>query len=566
MSWIGAPLEIAFAFVLMLGVLITVHEFGHFFVAKLCGVRVLKFSIGFGPPIGIGRFRLAWTRGGTDYVISWFPLGGFVKMLGENPDEVESPEALADASQSLGAKPTWQKLAIIFAGPAMNLILPIFVFAGILWVGIERAAPVVGTVEPGSPAAAAGMLAGDRILALDGEPVGWWDDFEREVRESPGRRVTLAVGRGQQELSLPLEIEDRPGLDIFRLQKNVGWLGLQHPRQKALLGVTDSQSPAARAGLLSGDRVTAVDDRAVGDWTTFSQAYADASNPVTFTLARQKGGQAAQAPEEETEEEEHTLVVPALGSTEALGVLPAVVLVAAISDGMPAERAGLAVGDLIIAVDGKPVGSFVTFRETVLASGGRALEVQVARAGETRTVSLAPERSPSPTGMEDEVFLIGIQGANALLMGDLATDRVRSPLVSIPRAVRMTTDLTVLYLGGLKRIVSGEISRRNIGGPIEIAKQSHRALQAGWDRFLNLLVLISINLGIVNLLPIPILDGGQALMFAVEGIKRSPLSVRTREMVQQVGLVFLVTLMGFAFWNDVTRHWSSFVEWVKGLS
>src|SRR4030042_1839275 len=120
--------EFLFALVLMLGVLITVHEFGHFVAAKLCGVRVLKFSIGFGPPIGFGRFRMSWTRGGTEYVIAWLPLGGFVKMLGENLDEVDSPEVEADPGHALGSKPTWQKLAVVFAGPAMNLALPAFVF------------------------------------------------------------------------------------------------------------------------------------------------------------------------------------------------------------------------------------------------------------------------------------------------------------------------------------------------------------------------------------------------------------------------------------------------------
>jgi regulator of sigma E protease len=165
----------------------------------------------------------------------------------------------------------------------------------------------------------------------------------------------------------------------------------------------------------------------------------------------------------------------------------------------------------------------------------------------------------------EEVYLIGIRGADATLLGAVATDQVRNPFVAFPRAAVMTVDLTRLFLSGLQKIISGEISRRNIGGPIEIAKQSHRALQAGWDRFVNLLILISINLGILNLLPIPILDGGQALMFTVEGVKRSPLSLRTREIVQQLGLLVLVALMGFAFWNDLSRHWSSFVEWVKGL-
>jgi len=265
-------------------------------------------------------------------------------------------------------------------------------------------------------------------------------------------------------------------------------------------------------------------------------------------------------------ESEIQFSVPALGSVAQLGVIPAVVLVKEVSEGKPAARAGIQPGDLIVAVDDAPLGSFLTFQETVLASKGRLLEVLVARDGETQRFSIRPELTKlSEDGIGEELYLIGIRGEDATLSGAIATDQVTNPFVAFPRAAVMTVDLTRIFMSGLRKIISGEISRRNIGGPIEIAKQSHMALQAGWNRFLNLLILISINLGILNLLPIPILDGGQALMFAVEGVKRSPLSLRTREIVQQLGLVALVALMGFAFWNDVSRHWSGFLEWMKGL-
>ena len=556
MSQLTTGAEFVFALVLMLGVLITVHEFGHFLAAKLCGVRVLKFSIGFGPPIGFGRFRMSWTRGGTDYVIAWLPLGGFVKMLGENPDEADSPEALADPGHALGSKPTWQKLLVVFAGPAMNLALPVFVFAATLAWGIDRREAVVGNVEPGSPAAEAGMLPGDRVLSVQGEPIKWWDELEKRVRAQPGDRLSLDLEREGRRFDLQVEVEERAGLDIFRLNSDVGWLGLQHDRQMAVIGIASSETPAARAGLRSGDRVARVGETPIEDWTAFAEAYAQSQGSVDLALIR--GADEA--------ESEIQRSVPALGSVAKLGVIPAVVLVASVSEGKPAERAGIQPGDLIVAVDGTPLGSFLTFQETVLASKGRVLEILVARDGETQLVSVRPELTKlGSDGMGEELYLIGIRGEDATLIGAVATDQVANPFVSFPRAAVMTVELTRLFMRGLQKIIIGEISRSNIGGPIEIAKQSHMALQAGWDRFLNLLVLISINLGILNLLPIPILDGGQALMFTVEGVKRSPLSLRTREIVQQLGLVVLVALMGFAFWNDVSRHWSSFLEWVKGL-
>jgi len=562
--------EMMFAFVLMLGVLITVHEFGHFIVAKLCGVRVLKFSIGFGSPIGFGRFRLRWTHAGTEYVIAWFPLGGFVRMLGDTTEEMlgdrtEEPDYTLDpalAEQTLGSKSVWRKLAIVLAGPAMNLVLPVLILGATLMVGIDRAAPVVGTVERGSPAAAAGVRAGDRIVAVDGSPVAWWDEVEETIRARPEEQLVLDLERGSspraERLQVSLAAKTRPSLDIFRDQSDVGWLGLRHPRQKAVLGVPEADSPASRAGLRSGDRVEAVGGREVADWAGFAREYEAAAAGASVSLLVARGD--AESPER------LEVAVPAEGSVAALGVIPAVVLVRSVTPDSAASDAGLAPGDLIVAVDGAPIGSFFTFQETVFTSKGRALRILVARDGASREFEVAPRLTTADLGGgEEEIYLIGISGENAILVGSLGTDRELNPLVAFPRAFKMTVDLTGLFLRGLKKLVVGDISRKNIGGPIEIAKQSHRALQRGWDDFLRLLILISINLGILNLLPIPILDGGQALIYIVEGVKRSPLSMRTREFVQQVGLVFLVSLMGLAFWNDISRHWSSFVDWVRGL-
>jgi regulator of sigma E protease len=570
MSGILAVPEFLFAFVAMLGVLITVHEFGHFAAAKLCGVRVLKFSIGFGPPIGIGRFKLAWQRSGTDYVIAWFPLGGFVRMLGDTNedaigDKTEEPDWVNDpslAQQTLGAKPLWQKLFIIGAGPAMNLILPIFLLWGTLVAGFERGTPIVGNVERGSPAAAAGLQPGDRIVSVDGEPVAWWDEFETEVRSRPAGQLTLAVeraapGAAPERLTVDLETQARPGIDLLQDTFDVGWLGLQHERQKAVLGLTDAASPGARAGLRSGDRVVAVAGTEVGDWNEFARAYASAGATGKVALRIERG--------DEEPKETAEIAAPALGDVEKLGVIPAVVLVAAVNAGSPASAAGLAPGDLIVAVDGHPIGSFVTFQETVFASKGRPLTIQVAKDGKTRTAEVTPKKTPTGQGSE-ELFMIGIQGENAVLIGSGALYRELNPLVAIPRAAELTWDRTALFLRAFKKLILGEIPRNNLGGPIEIARQSHLALQRGFQDFLQLVVLISINLGILNLLPIPILDGGQALVYLVEAVKRGPLSQRTREIVQQVGLVFLVMIMGFAFWNDFARNWSSFLEWLKNLT
>jgi regulator of sigma E protease len=557
MNGLATGFEFVFALVLMLGVVVTIHELGHFWAAKACGVRVLKFSIGFGNPIGIGRFRLRWQRRGTEYVIAWFPLGGFVKMLGEaTDDEAHATRTAAPPPDSLAAQPLWKKLTIVLAGPVMNLLLPVVVVAGSLFVGVERRDATVGTVEPGSPAAVAGILPGDRVLALDGEAIRFWDDLERAVRERPGAELALSFARGEERFERTLAVGQKAGLDLLGQKSDVGWLGLQHHRQSATLGIPSRAAPAAKAGLRSGDRVVALAGAPVEDWNGLAAAYAAAPpGDVTLRVARGEG-EAAQ---------ESDVRVPALGDLGRLGVIPAVVLVAAVSPGMPAAEAGIQPGDLLVAVGGEPVGSFGTFRETVLASEGKPIDVTVARGGETRVLSLAARLGKASPEDPMEQYLIGISAVNATLPGPSALDRVRNPLVALPRAVSATVETTGTFLAGLGRIVSGEISRRSIGGPIEIARQSHLALQRGWESFVSLLVIISINLGVLNLLPIPILDGGQAVLFVLEGVKRGPLPRRALEWVQQVGLFLLVGLMGFAFWNDVSRYWASFFEWLKGL-
>jgi regulator of sigma E protease len=546
----------AFAFVLLLSTLIFVHELGHFLVAKACGVRVLKFSLGFGPAIGIGRHRLSWTRGHTEYVVAWFPLGGFVKMLGESLEEMGDPEMIAHPEETLNGRPTWQKLAIVFAGPAMNLLLPVVVFMATLAVGMPRPLPVIGTIEPASPAEQAGLRPGDLITAAGGVPVEWWEDFDEVVRGRADAPLQVAYERDGEPAVASLEIVARSSFDPFGKVVSVGWAGADHPRLSAVLGVPDSSSPAALAGLHSGDRVEAVGGAPIETWQELANAYAAAQGGVELSLRR---GADEEAPTLE-------LTVPALGSVEALGVIPANVLVAGVDAEKPAGRAGLAAGDLILSVDGEPVGSFASFAETVRTSEGRPLRLAFAREGTLREVTIAPEivEVDAGLGIKEPRYLVGITADPASLRGAVGIEREVNPVVALPLAVGMTVDVTRTFLQGLGKIVTGEVSRKQIAGPIGIAEIAGNAFERGWETYLSIMVLISVNLGILNLLPIPILDGGQAVIFTLEAIKRGPLSLRTREIFQQIGLTVLVLLMGLAFWNDLSRNWSRLVDWLAG--
>ena len=545
-----------FAFVLLLSILIFVHELGHFLVARWCGVRVLQFSIGFGRAIGLGSWRLAWKWGDTEYKIGWFPMGGYVKMLGENLDMVQgeappAPDARPD--EYLENKSLPQKLAIVSAGPAMNLILPVVVFMGMLSAGMPRALPVVGSIEAGSPAEQAGLLEGDRFTSLGAEPVAWWADVEKIVRESAGQSLVFSFEREGEERSASVMLDTRSRFDEFGMPVKAGWLGAAHLRLGTGLGVPSSTSRAGAAGLRSGDRVEAVAGVEVEDWKSFETAYLEQDGDVTLRVLRG--------------EESLEFQVPALGSFEAFGVLPASVLVASVNDGSPAKRGGLEPGDLILSVDGAPIGSFASFAEVVRTSEGRVLALRYARDGEVREAAIAPELAEYDAGMgiTEPRYLVGISADVQHLVGAVGTDRERNPLVALPRAVEMTVDVTGTFLRGLVKLVTGDVPRNQIAGPIGIAQIAGSAYEAGWETYLSIMVLISINLGILNLLPIPVLDGGQAVLFIAEGIKRGPLSLRTREFVQQVGFAFLIVLMGFAFWNDISRNWSSFVGWSSGL-
>lgn len=576
----------------MLGILIIVHELGHFLVAKACGVRVLKFSIGFGSPIGFGRFRAHWERGGTEYVIGWIPLGGFVRMLGEAMpgDDLVEMGVPADArpDEFLDGKSVWQKLAIVFAGPAMNLLLPIVCLVGILWVGFPRPAAIVGSVEAGSPAQIAGLAVGDRIVALDGEAVEWWDEVVLPLRErsEPGT-AQIEIERAGERRALEVAVATQKTRDPFGAVVDAGWIGISNRRQAALLGVPDATSAANRAGLRSGDLVVAVGETEIEDWEglraaqaaavadarsagrervvwTVERTLTAASPPAPASAGDEGESPAPRAPETEKVE----IALPLEPGLAELGLMPATILVGYVAPDKPAARAGLAANDLVLFVDGKPVGSFESFVSIVQTSGGRELEITYSRDGRIGTVRLAAQEETVPgpyaiEGQEEKVYQIGLGAAVSTLPGAIGEQQLRNPIESVPRAAEMAWGMTSDYLEGLGKLFTGEVGTDKLAGPIGIARIARKSLDQGWLDYLSMMMVISINLGFLNLLPIPILDGGQAVLYSIEGIKRSPLSARTREIATSVGFAVILLLMGRAFWNDLTPFWLRFVDWLS---
>lgn len=443
----------ALAFMVAIALLVTVHEAGHFLMARWLGVRVLRFSIGFGSPL--------WQRTGTDgteYRIAAIPLGGYVKMLDEREGPVpDEQQHLAFNRQSLKVRS-----AIVLAGPLANFLFAIFVYWLILVIGVTGARPLVGDVTPGSPADHAGLRHGDLIVTVN------------ETRTPTWQQAGLAL------------VDSALGSRSARLQ------------------VTGEDG--AR-------RLVALDMSAAGRL------------------------------------EEPAELLPNLGLEPLQPQLPAV-LAEPLPDG-PAREAGLVPGDRVLALDGERMTDWQALVEMVRARPGETVTLEVARDGGRRSFEVALAMR------EDETGEFGFLGASPEIPEGLfetfyVTHR-EGVLAAIPGGVQRTFEMTGLTLRMLWRMVTGDISLKNISGPINIAHFAGQSASIGLVPFLAFLAIISISLGIINLLPVPVLDGGHLLYFVIEALKGSPLSQRAEVAGQQIGILMLVGLMSLALYNDLVR-------------
>ncbi len=430
---------------LVLGVMILVHEWGHFVVARWFGVRVDVFSIGFGPRLfGI-------KRGATDYRVSALPLGGYVRMAGQDMSEVDSGKvAPTGAPDELMSKPRWQRALISFAGPAVNLVMPILLLAG--------------------------------FFVVKGFPYPAY-------------------------LDKPLVISGLP-----------------------------KSSPLAKAGVSEGDQVVAINDAATPSWSKADAILSQIPPDGTLRLSIEHQGT------------KQTLEVKAAelrNADQPFGYAPMPPLVGQVMSGKPAARAGLKRGDLILFVNGTPVRSWPEYVDLIKQSGGQVLNTAVQRGGNTVTVVIHPDKEKDEQGRP--VWRIGVGPG-----GEWAFKHM-SLVASVKEASEETVDATGKLLGILGRLFTGRLSIRQFQSFVGIAVLAGQAVQEGPVDVINLMAMISLNLGILNLLPIPILDGGSILLLTLEGIRRRDFSLAFKERFVQVGLVFLLVLFAFVMYNDVVR-------------
>ena len=551
-------------FITLTSSLIFVHELGHFMFAKAFGVKVLTFSLGFGPKILRFRGRE------TEYCIGLLPLGGYVSMLEESKADVVHPE---DRTRTFESLPVYKRILIVLAGPAMNLVFPVLLYFSVFISSPSFLPPTVGVVLPGHPAEGK-LRPGDRVMSVNHEEIGTFDELKRIIAKSPRRTLVLKVFRDNRYVDVeivPEEMIERRELDII---ERVGTIGVQPSAPAAVIGVPNPESPAYRAGLRTFDVVTNVAGRPVRRFMDLEDALDQNRGetvPVTYMrpvpVPNALGGMADMA----VFEAGVVALTPDASGEDLLGrtgVELADLYVAVLPEDSYFYKAGLRTGDKILELDGETLPAWSTFRERVVAEPDRPHRIQylAARDGRSRygTFQMRREDFVDAHGQAFAKYVSRLQHWVPLA----PEDRVEHPTpirYAFGKAIQETADVTRFIVVGMVRLIQGRLSLDSLSGPITIYEVAGEEGRKGPDYFVWVMALLSINLGLLNLLPIPVLDGGHLAFFAAEAVLRRPLPLRFREVAHIVGMAFVVMMMGLAFKNDVEKRWDLIAGQVREI-
>lgn len=561
-------------FIILFGVLVFVHELGHFLVNKAFGVYVEKFSIGFGPKV-IGK-----KVGETEYQLAAIPLGGYVKMLGDEPGKEVPPEL---AHRAYLNQAPLKRMAIVMAGPIVNIVFPIVIYFIIFVLGVQRIENRVGFVEPNSPAQRAGLQIGDRIAEVDGEQVFKWNQIDDYFKANPGKAISIVVKRDGQQERLKAILESKESPNKFGEIVPQGFLGISFQYLVPRVIVDQERSAAYRAGIRTGDWVRRVCGKEIYSFDQIEGAYQTcASQQVGFELDRPNveavsGGSVwtdlkhAQR-ELSTKEKFGERVVVELSrkkgrSLKEEGICNVGTMVDRVTEGSPAEKAGFQKGDVIVSISGQLIDRWDDLAERVEKSDGKPMKFVIRRNGSEMAVGVTAVRMEIPDPLlgkdsssgKEAAYRIGVLPVNGMLQTSTITERYLNPVTAVYHAVRDTVYLGYLTVVAMEKLVTGKLSSKILGGPIMIYKFAGQSYQSagggiqGIVSFLQVMALLSMSLGILNLLPIPILDGGHVVFYIIEAIRRRPLPSRVIEWASQVGFVVLMAIICLAFYNDIVR-------------
>lgn len=563
--WSFSPSAVA-AFIVFIGVLIFVHELGHFLAAKYFDIKVLKFSLGFGPSL------LSFTKGETTYQIAAIPLGGFVKMVGDAPGEDIHPD---DRARSFTAAPIYQRAVIALAGPVFNLVFPILCFFAYNVLGPQVVSPIVGQIEIGQPADRAGLQPGDRILSVDGHRTWSFRRITELISARPGRQVALEVERDGQHLDLVVTPDAIRDENLFGALEERGIIAVSTTREGTRVGVVQAEKAA---GFVTGDEVLSVDGQGVTTSDELARALKHAAGKtVTVVVARPEAKVAGDLLHASVGQPVSLTVQVPEGATSVadLGLASSEMFLRKVVPGGAADRAGLLANDQILAVNGRAIRLFWSYLLEQKNAADKPLELTVRRGGETRAVTLRADAktcvhdvTKKPTTLYDPGLGVGgelgpevpcstLQERAQTLAhwSSVVAPKTEEAQLSLPEAmwaaVRQTGEVIGFVGTGLFKLFSAEISVDNVGGPIQLFKLAAQAAEVGMFAYLRMLALISVNLGLINLLPIPIFDGGHLVFCLVEAVKRQPVSLRAREAASIIGIAILVALLVLALRNDI---------------
>jgi regulator of sigma E protease len=548
-------------FIVLVGVLVFVHELGHLVWAKYFGVRVLKVSLGFGPRIA--GFR----RGETEYVISAVPLGGYVRMLGENPwDDVR----VRDAKRSFANLRLWRRCVIVVAGPVMNLCFPILLYF-VVFLGDDMLTPAtIGSVFPDRPADGK-LEPGDVVTAIDGKPISTFYDLSRIVEQNPGRDLKFTVKRGDKSVDQTVTpvraIKERP----LERSEEVGRVGVMSQHPVAVIGLISPGSPASAAGLRTFDIIVAAAGRPIRRFIDLEIALGNNQGslvPVSYLRPTPVPQALGGLIDLDIFEPRVTTLNPEPGRGSALtrsGIESADLYVNGVTAGSPEQRMGLLPGDRLLTLDGRPLRAWATFLEDLKAERGKQHTLSWRRGDQELSgqFALAHQRGVTDEGQVYDRFVVGMRNW-VPARTDAAVPNPQPISYAFREALRATSDVVELTLFSVVRLFQGRLTMKSIGGPLTVFEVAGTAAQEGALNYLTLMAFISINLGLINLLPVPLLDGGHLMFFLLEAISRRPISVRVREYAHIAGLVFLIGIMILAVKNDLERQWPQIVTQLTG--